>query len=146
MKNFESKFRNALREMGLSVTKQRLSIARTVFDMGGHYSIDQILTKVRVQTPKVGYTTVYRTMKVLVQCGLIVEHKFGSGVTRFEVAGDDHHDHMVCLSCGDIIEFHNEQIEETQILIAEGFGFQITKHRHILYGYCNKSSCEADRT
>ena len=145
MQYSELQFKNALKEMGLSVTNQRLTIARTVFGMTGHYSIDQILAEVRIDAPKVGYTTVYRTMKVLIECGLIVEHKFGSGVTRFEVASEDHHDHMVCLQCNSIIEFHCEQIEQAQLDIAKDLGFEITKHRHILYGYCNKSACRAAR-
>jgi Fur family ferric uptake transcriptional regulator len=83
---------------------------------------------------KIGYTTVYRTMKLLCEAGLAHEHNF-DGTARFEIA-QEHHDHLVCTRCGKIIEFECEMIESAQTQIAASYGFRVLRHRHELYGHC----------
>ena len=130
-----------LESRSLKHTKQRDLILLTFLDATGHVTSEDIYQTVRAEHPTVGYTTVYRTMKLLVDAGLAQERAFDDGVTRYEIE-HEHHDHLVCTRCGRIIEFECELIEEAQLKIAEQYGFQVLRHRHELYGFC--SDCQAD--
>jgi Fur family ferric uptake transcriptional regulator len=129
---------NYLNGMGLKHTKQRDLILIAFLDCNEHISAEQLYQKVRNDNPSIGFTTVYRTLKLLVEAGLAQERHFDDGLTRYEVE-HDHHDHLVCLQCGKIIEFESEEIESAQERIAAEYGFKILRHRHELYGHC--SSC-----
>jgi Fur family ferric uptake transcriptional regulator len=96
---------------------------------------------VRDQYPNIGYTTVYRTMKLLCDAGLASERHFDDGITRYEIE-QEHHDHLVCVKCGKIIEFECAMIERTQNQIAERYHFRVLRHRHELYGHCE--ACRDD--
>lgn len=123
----------------LNATAQRDAIVDHFFRTTEHVSIDDLLARVRKKHPKVGYATVYRTLKLLVDAGLAVERQFGDGQARFEVVGD-HHDHLICTSCGFILEFEDAEIEAQQERIAEKLGgFVVLRHRHELYGLCPKA-------
>jgi Fur family transcriptional regulator, ferric uptake regulator len=129
---------------GLRSTAQRRLVTEVFFDLEGHFSIDDVLTAVRAQDPKVGYATVYRTMKLLVECGLATERQFGDTVTRFEVArDDDHHDHLICMECKTIVEFEDDEIERLQLDLAKRHGFSLVTHVHELFGLC--TACQAKR-
>jgi Fur family ferric uptake transcriptional regulator len=94
---------------------------------------------------KIGYATVYRTLKLLLDSGLAAERKFEDGQTRYEHADpEEHHDHLICLSCGDILEFEEERIEALQNEVAKKFGFEVVNHNLELYGYCEK--CKKGRS
>jgi len=122
---------------GLRSTAQRRLVSDIFFRAEGHLSIDDVLSMVRKQDPKVGYATVYRTMKLLVECGLANERQFDDTVTRFEVAHtDSHHDHLICLGCKRIIEFEDDEIEALQDKVAARHGFTLVSHKHELYGLC----------
>lgn len=123
---------------GLKTSRQRELIAEIFFAADGHLSIDELLGRVRSADPRVGQATVYRTMKLLTKCGLAESRQFGDGHTRYEpVDGhEEHHDHLICTSCGKIVEFHNNQIEALQTRIAEKHGFTVTHHKMELYGLC----------
>lgn len=123
---------------GLKHTKQRDIILVTFLDSHEHVSAEQLYQRVRDENPTVGFTTVYRTLKLLVEAGLAQERRFDDGLIRYEVEHADH-DHLVCLKCGKIIEFESDEIESAQELIAIEYGFKILRHRHELYGHC--SSC-----
>jgi Fur family ferric uptake transcriptional regulator len=126
---------------GLRSTAQRRLVSDTFFRARGHLSIDDMLAMVRKRDPKVGYATVYRTLKLLVECGLANERQFEDTVTRFEVAHhDSHHDHLICLGCKRIVEFEDRQIERLQETVATRFGFELVSHKHELYGLCEKCS------
>src|SRR5262245_22656081 len=122
---------------GLRSTSQRRLVSEVFFRTGGHLSIDDMLALVRKQDSKVGYATVYRTLKLLVECGLANERQFDDTVTRFEVARHDHHDHLICLKCKRIVEFEDAQIERLQDALAKRHGFQLVTHKHELYGLCD---------
>jgi Fur family ferric uptake transcriptional regulator len=108
-----------------------------LFEATEHVTIDQLLEIVRAEDPRVGYATVYRTMKLLVEGGLAQERKFGDGFTRYELADSQaHHDHLICLSCGKITEFEEPEIEKLQERIAARYGFIVEDHKHELYGTC----------
>jgi Fur family ferric uptake transcriptional regulator len=122
---------------GLRSTSQRRLVSDIFFRTSGHHSIDDVLAMVRAKDPKVGYATVYRTMKLLVECGLANERHFGETVTRFEIAlHDHHHDHLICVDCKRIVEFEDDDIEELQRKLAERQGFSLLSHKHELYGIC----------
>jgi len=122
---------------GLRSTSQRRLVSEVFFRTSGHHSIDDVLAMVRAKDPKVGYATVYRTMKLLVECGLANERQFGETVTRFEIAlHDHHHDHLICVDCKRIIEFEDDAIEELQQKLADKQGFSLLSHKHELYGIC----------
>ncbi len=116
--------------------------------MSGHVSVDELVARVRRADPRVSVATVYRTMKLLSDCGLAVAHQFGGDHARFEAAaGRGHHDHLVCTYCGGIVEFSNDEIESLQTLVARRHGFAVESHTLELYGRCARCrrSGEASR-
>lgn len=130
---------------GLRSTEQRKLIVATFFETEAHATIEELLSRVREIDSRVGYATVYRTMKMLSEGGMANELHFGDGATRYEIADDDaHHDHLICEDCGLIIEFEEPLIEELQERIANQYQFQLTHHKHELYGFCrDKIACRA---
>jgi Fur family ferric uptake transcriptional regulator len=126
---------------GLRSTDQRKLIVETFFRSENHVSIEELLAQVRTHDPKVGYATVYRTLKLLAECGVANERRFGDGLTRYELADDaSHHDHLICVECGDITEFEEPRIEDLQEKVARKYGFALRSHKHELYGVCPKCS------
>jgi Fur family ferric uptake transcriptional regulator len=124
---------------GLRSTDQRKLIVETFFDSDNHVSIEELLARVRTRDPRVGYATVYRTLKLLSECGVANERRFGDGLTRYELADDTaHHDHLICVDCGDIVEFEEPKIEELQEAVAAQYGFALRSHKHELYGTCSR--------
>ena len=134
-------------EKGLRTTEQRSLIIKTLFDSTEHLTIDELLERVRSVDSRVGYATVYRTMKMLAEGGIANELHFGDGMTRYEVADENaHHDHLICEECGQITEFEEPLIEELQERIALRYGFVATHHKHELYGHCaDREACAARR-
>ena len=127
---------------GLRSTEQRRIIVETFFAAPAHITIDELLAQVRSVDPRVGYATVYRTLKLLAECGVALERRFGDGVTRYEVANDEHHhDHLICIECGTIAEFEEPAIEALQDQVAARHGFAVRSHKHELYGVC--ATCTA---
>ena len=124
-----------LEEHKLKHTKQRDLILDAFLSTQGHVTSEELYQLVREQNPTIGYTTVYRTMKLLAEAGLAEERHFDDGVTRYEIE-QEHHDHLVCLRCGCIIEFECPESEVAQTEVAERYGFEIQRHRHELYGHC----------
>ncbi len=130
-------FKRWISDEGLKATKQREEILNILLDSYGHKNLAQIYAQVTKVNPKIGYTTVYRTLKLLTRFGLAVQRKFADGETRYELtSGDTHHDHLICLRCGKIIEFENEDIETLQKNIAHRYRFKTSHHRMELYGEC----------
>lgn len=126
-----------MNRQGLRSTAQRRLVTELFFKSDEHLSIEELLQKVRRKDPRVGYATVYRTLKLLKESGLANERHFGDGVSRYEVAHEDaHHDHLICTECGKIVEFEDEEIERLQEDLAAKHGFELTRHKHELYGLC----------
>jgi Fur family ferric uptake transcriptional regulator len=122
---------------GLKATKQREEILNIFLNSSGHKNLAQIYSQVAKVNPKIGYTTVYRTLKLLTRLGLAAQRKFADGETRYEPTSEkSHHDHLICLDCGRIIEFEDEAIETLQNRIARHYRFKIFHHRMELYGQC----------
>jgi Fur family ferric uptake transcriptional regulator len=126
-----------LAEKGLKHSRQRDRIVETFLAMGGHVSVEELVARVRRIDPRISVATVYRTMKLLADSGLAVPRQFGGGQTRYEAAsGKPHHDHLICTTCGEIVEFANERIESLQDLVARRHGFAVESHKLELYGRC----------
>lgn len=137
-KRLKERWRLFLQKNHLKTTQQREVIVDYFLRAHDHVSIDELLARVRRRHPKVGYATVYRTLKLLVDSGLASQRQFGDGQARFEVAGA-HHDHLICARCGLILEFEDDEIEELQERIATRLGgFKVLRHKHELYGICPK--------
>lgn len=127
-----------LETKGLKSTSQRDFIVDVFFKTNTHISLEELLKKVKRKTPNIGYATVYRTMKLLTECGLAVARQFGDGQTRYEnIPEDGHHDHIICIKCSKIAEFQNLKIEQLQAEAAKKLGFTVINHKLELYGYCD---------
>jgi Fur family ferric uptake transcriptional regulator len=132
-------FRQFISSKGLKTTRQRDVILDAFLSSDRHMSIEDLYLKLRVKNPRIGYATVYRTLKLFAESGIAREIQFGDGQTRYEhVAEGEHHDHLVCTRCGAIIEFENETIERLQDEVANSYGFIIETHKLELYGTCAK--------
>jgi Fur family ferric uptake transcriptional regulator len=122
---------------GLKHSRQRELVAEAFFRLGGHVSVEELAEHARAADPRVSLATVYRTMKLLAECGLAVARQFGDGQTRWEPgAGRPHHDHLICTGCGEIVEFANRRIEALQAREAARHGFEVESHKLELYGRC----------
>jgi len=135
-------FRAYLSEQGLKCTKQRMAIATVFFGSEAHLSLPEILSLAQEEHSTVGYATVYRTMKLLTDSGLASEHKFGEANVRYEATHEgEHHDHIICNQCGKIVEYEDDRIEELQDALAARLGFEVSSHRHEIYGDCVRPDC-----
>lgn len=127
----------ALRERGLHSTGPRRIIIDEFLAAHEHVSLDDMVVRVRGRDTSVGVTTVYRTLRMLVECGIAEEHQFGDRTTRYELRTvDAHHDHLICTGCGKIFEFHEPRIESLQDEVALRFGFRQESHKLEIYGEC----------
>jgi Fur family transcriptional regulator, ferric uptake regulator len=136
--SLKTKWKDYLQSNGLNTTQQREAIVDQFLRSEDHISTDDLLDRSRKLNPKIGYATVYRTLKLLVEAGLAHQRDFGEGQSRFEVVSE-HHDHLICAKCGLVLEFEDEEIERLQDQVAERLGgFKIVQHRLELYGLCPK--------
>ena len=143
IERFQDQLAAYMERKGMRSTSQRRLVSQVFFRTGGHHSIDEMLALVRKEDAKVGYATVYRTLKLLVECGLASERQFDDTVTRFELAHrGSHHDHLICLQCKRIVEFEDDDIERLQEALARRHGFVLVSHKHELYGLCEACSKE----
>ncbi|BDG07786.1 Fur family transcriptional regulator [Anaeromyxobacter paludicola] len=128
---------------GLKHSRQRDVIVETFFEIGGHVPVEALVARVHERDRRISVATVYRTMKLLAECGLALPRQFGDGQTRYEpaTAGAHHHDHLICTGCGAIVEFENEDIEDLQLRVARSHGFEVESHKLELYGRC--AACRA---
>lgn len=126
-----------LEDHNLKRTQQREAILEVFLSTRGHVTSEDLYQRIRDKHPHIGYTTVYRTMKLLCEAGLAAERHFDDGVTRYEIQ-HEHHDHLVCVRCGRIVEFECSMIESAQDRIANEYGFRLLRHRHELYGHCRR--------
>jgi Fur family ferric uptake transcriptional regulator len=130
-------FRRYLREHSLPVTAQREQVAQVVLESAGHLSVEDIEQRLRERGLRIGKATVYRTLDLLAAGGMITERDFGEGFRRYErLPGHPHHEHLICVRCGKVVEFRNERLERLKALIAEEYGFQHHHHRLDIYGLC----------
>ncbi len=121
----------------LKLTPHRQLILDLFLNHEGHRSVEDIYRTVRAKDPRVGYTTVYRTMKLLSDCGLAREIDLDDGVMRYEhLYNHEHHDHMICMRCGKSIEFYDPDIEALQDEASDHLDFKVMDHKLQIYGLC----------
>jgi Fur family transcriptional regulator, ferric uptake regulator len=130
-------FMEYLQNRKLKLTPHRQLILDVFLNDEGHRSVEDIYRAVRQHDARVGYTTVYRTMKILADCGLAREIDLADGITRYEhLYNHEHHDHMICMECGKSIEFYDPAIEALQDDASEQLGFKVLDHKLQIYGLC----------
>lgn len=120
-------------ESGLKMTSQRKIIIRVLSESGDHPDVEMIYQRAHRIDPKISIATVYRTLRLFEEAGIIEKHDFGHGRARYEEHSDEHHDHLIDVKNGKVIEFSNEEIETLQRAIAKKFGYKIVGHRLELY-------------
>ena len=121
-------------EKGLRMTDQRRVIARVLSTSQDHPDAEELHRRASAEDPRISLATVYRTVRLFEEAGIIERHDFRDGRSRYEEAGDDHHDHLIDLKSGEVVEFVNEEIERLQEAIARKLGYKLVDHRLELYG------------
>lgn len=126
-----------LSQLRLKRSTQRDAILRTFLAEGDHLTTGELHGLVSKEEPTIGYTTVYRALRLFVQCGLATEVEFSDGVARFEhCLNRRNHHHMICTTCGDSVEFFSPEIQEIEQRIGKRFHYRTTLHRFQIYGIC----------
>lgn len=132
-----------LKKAGLKITLPRLKILEIMQDPDNqHIGAEDVYKKLLEQDEEIGLATVYRVLNQLDDAGIIHRHHFEGGKSVFELSQKSHHDHLVCLDCGKVIEFEDPIIEKRQEDIAKENGIELTNHSLYLYGRCQKENCE----
>lgn len=120
-------------EKGLRMTEQRKVIARILSTSDDHPDAEELHRRSNAVDKNISLATVYRTVKLFVEYKIIESHDFGDGRARYEEVPDEHHDHLIDVKSGRVIEFHNEEIERLQVEIAKAHGYKLVDHRLELY-------------
>jgi len=143
----QSIFQKHLRRVGLKQTAQRDIILRAFVDTREHLSTDELYRLVKKKDDTIGFTTVYRTLKLLAECGLASEVAFNDGITRYEaVYNRRNHHHMVCNECGSSVEFFSPQIERLEKEIGSANHYITTRHTFQIYGICEACQKKSKRS
>jgi len=125
---------------GVKLTEQRKIIAKIMSESDDHPDVDELYTRVSKIDPKISIATVYRTVKVFEEAGILAKHDFKGGKARYEEMRESHHDHLIDVKTGEIIEFVDEEIEKLQKKVADKYGYDLVDHKLELYGVKKKSS------
>ena len=126
-----------LKEAGLKITLPRIKILNILESSDVHHlSAEDVYKRLLDANEEIGLATVYRVLTQFEAAGLVVRHNFEGGHSVFELDRDNHHDHLVCVKCGQVEEFHNEEIEKLQVSIAKEKGYELTDHNLNMYGLC----------
>ena len=119
---------------GLRLTDQRKLIAKVMSRSGNHPDVDELYQRVNKLDSKISIATVYRTVKLFEEAGIVAKHDFKGNKARYEQTSEEHHDHLIDINTGEITEFVNEDIEKLQKKVAEKLGYKLVDHRLELYG------------
>ncbi|MEM7169231.1 MAG: Fur family transcriptional regulator [Pseudomonadota bacterium] len=120
-------------EKGLKMTDQRRTIARVLSSSSDHPDVEAVYQRALAEDPRISIATVYRTVKLFEEASIVERHDFGDGRARYEEVPEEHHDHLIDVNSGDVIEFSNDKIELLQKEIAEQLGYRLVGHRLELY-------------
>ncbi len=118
---------------GMRMTEQRRVIAQIIEAAEDHPDVEELYRRASAQDPRISLSTVYRTLNLFEEAGLVTKHDFKDGRARFEPIPDEHHDHLIDIRSGKVIEFRNEEIEAIQDVIAKRLGYRLVDHRLELY-------------
>lgn len=132
-------FQDYLRTKGLKFTQTRQVLLERIFEMHDHFTADQLLDRLRDAQVRISKATVYRTLKVMLDSGLLECHDFGEGARYYEHSfGHQNHDHLFCVHCNQIEEFHHPQIKELHQRVASDLGFRLLSHSLKIFGLCRQ--------
>lgn len=135
----KEKLKAFLKKKGFKSTRQRDIIVTEFLMNRDHVTAEELYNRVNKKHKEIGFTTVYRTLKLLAELGLAAEQIFADNLMRYEpLSEEEHHDHLICVHCGSITEFENSKMERLQKNIASEFGFYIVNHKMEFYGYCRR--------
>ncbi len=121
-------------DKGLRITEQRRTIARVLSEAIDHPDVEELHRRSAAIDPGISIATVYRTVRLFEEAGILERHDFRDGRSRYEPTPDEHHDHLIDVETGRVVEFHDPEIEALQRKIAERLGFRLVDHRMELYG------------
>lgn len=121
-------------DRGLRITEQRRVIARVLSESEDHPDVEQLHQRASAIDPKISIATVYRTVRLFEEAGILDRHDFGDGRARYEAAPEAHHDHLIDVETGSVVEFVDPELEALQKVIAERLGYRLVDHRMELYG------------
>src|SRR4029450_5330418 len=130
----ESRLERVCSEKGMRMTGQRRTIAKVLSEADDHPDVEEVYRRASSRDPRISLSTVYRTVRLFEGAGILERHDFGDGRARYEPAGLGHHDHLINVKTGEVIEFSNEQIEKLQESVARDLGFRLIGHRLELFG------------
>lgn len=135
--SWRPKLEKFLESEGLRNSDQRVKIADAILKAGEHLTGPEIVARVKKVHPEIGPATIYRSLKTLCDAQVLKESlSDAQGLVVYEAFEESHHDHIVCLDCGHIFEFHSDEIEQIQAKVAKSLKFQDVSHRHVLYAKC----------
>ncbi len=126
-------------DKGIKLTDQRKIIAKVMSESNNHPDVDELYKRVSKIDSKISIATVYRTVKLFEEIGILTKHEFGGGKARYEEINEGHHDHLIDIKSGEIIEFVDDEIEKLQKKVAEKHGYTLVDHKLELYGIKKKS-------
>ena len=132
--NEQSRLENLCIERGMKMTGQRRVIARVLSESEDHPDVEELYKRSTEINNNISIATVYRTVRLFEEAGLLDRHDFGDGRARYEQTSNDHHDHLIDVQSGEVIEFHDEEVEELQRKIALKLGYKLVGHRMELLG------------
>ena len=119
---------------GVKLTEQRKIIAKVMSEATDHPDVDELYKRVSIIDSKISIATVYRTVKLFEEAGILAKHEFKGGKARYEEISESHHDHLIDIKTGEIIEFVDNEIEKLQKKVAEKYGYELVDHKLELYG------------
>ncbi len=138
-KSYTEEFKNYLQKRGMKFTPERKIILDEVFSLRTHFDVERLYKKLHRYAKGISWATIYRTLPLLIESGLVREAlRYKEKVSYEHTFGQQHHDHMVCIGCGKIIEFRDERIERLQDKICKKYKFTPVEHRLGIKGYCDK--------
>lgn len=145
MNDFDLK--EILKDNGFRVTNQRNVILKAIAKCPGrHLTAEEVYDLVKADFPEIGLTTVYRTIQLFLELGLVYKINFDDGFVRYELAerekSSHHHHHLICLKCGKVNSFEDDMLDELENQVSEKLGFEVINHEVKLYGYCTKCKDE----
>ncbi len=120
-------------EKGMRMTDQRRVVARVLSSAEDHPDVEELYNRAHAVDPHISLATVYRTVRLFEEAGVVERHDFGDGRSRYEQAGDDHHDHLINIKTGEVIEFFDAEIEKMKEALAEKLGYKLVGHKLELY-------------
>jgi len=126
-------------EKGVKLTDQRKIIAKVMSESDDHPDVDELYQRVSKIDSKISIATVYRTVKLFEEFGILAKHEFKGGKARYEELNESHHDHLIDIKTGEIVEFVDDEIEKLQKKVAEKYGYELVDHKLELYGVKKKS-------